>query len=58
MVLKYVVPGYSFPTLWFGVANVAANAAIMLRYIHDLLGFEDYFANGCQLCRPMGFAKS
>lgn len=31
MVLKYVVPGYSFPTLWFGVANVVANAAIMLR---------------------------
>jgi len=31
MVLKYVVPGYPFPTLWFGIANVAANAAIMLR---------------------------
>ncbi|TKA68142.1 hypothetical protein B0A49_07936, partial [Cryomyces minteri] len=30
MVLKYVVPEYPFPTLWFGVANVVANALIML----------------------------
>lgn len=32
MVLKYVVPGYPFPTLWFGVANVIANSLVMLRY--------------------------
>ena len=32
MVLKYVVPEYPFPTLWFGVANVIANALISLRY--------------------------
>lgn len=31
MVLKYVVPEYPWPTLWFGVANVVANACIMLR---------------------------
>ena len=31
MVLKYVVPEYVFPTLWMGVANVVANALIMLR---------------------------
>ncbi|KAF2232092.1 UPF0220 domain protein [Viridothelium virens] len=30
MVLKYVVPEYPFPTLWFGVANVVANSLIML----------------------------
>lgn len=30
MVLKYVVPEYVFPTLWMGVANVVANALIML----------------------------
>ncbi|KAJ9641988.1 Vacuolar protein sorting-associated protein 68 [Coniosporium tulheliwenetii] len=30
MVLKYVVPEYPWPTLWFGVANVVANACIML----------------------------
>jgi len=30
MVLKYVVPEYVFPTLWMGVANVVANAFIML----------------------------
>jgi len=33
MTLKYVVPGYPFPTLWFGVANVLANTLIMLRYV-------------------------
>ncbi|KAJ9622447.1 Vacuolar protein sorting-associated protein 68 [Taxawa tesnikishii (nom. ined.)] len=30
MVLKYVVPQYPFPTLWFGVANVIANALVSL----------------------------
>lgn len=30
MVLKYVVPGFSFPILWFGVANVVANTLIMI----------------------------
>ncbi|KZF21332.1 UPF0220-domain-containing protein [Xylona heveae TC161] len=30
MVLKYVVPDYPFPTLYFGVANVIANGLIML----------------------------
>ena len=33
LVLKYVVPGTVFPTLWFGVANVVANGLIMLRYV-------------------------
>ncbi|MCJ1404689.1 hypothetical protein MMC11_007915 [Xylographa trunciseda] len=31
LVLKYVVPEYPFPTLYFGIANVIANALIMLR---------------------------
>ena len=31
LVLKYVVPEYPFPTLYFGVANVIANGLIMLR---------------------------
>ncbi|KAK3169534.1 hypothetical protein OEA41_008918 [Lepraria neglecta] len=30
LVLKYLVPQYSFPTLYFGVANVIANGLIML----------------------------
>ncbi|KAF4304501.1 Vacuolar protein sorting-associated protein 68 [Botryosphaeria dothidea] len=30
MVLKYVVPNYTFPTLWFGVSNVVANALVMV----------------------------
>ncbi|KAG9541254.1 UPF0220-domain-containing protein, partial [Aureobasidium melanogenum] len=30
MVLKYVVPQYTFPTLWFGVANVIANILVSL----------------------------
>ena len=32
MVLKYIVPQYPFPTLWFGVANVIANVLVSLRY--------------------------
>jgi len=31
MVLKYVVLDAAWPALWFGVANVVANALIMLR---------------------------
>lgn len=30
LVLKYVIPDYPFPTLYFGIANVASNALIML----------------------------
>jgi len=30
LVLKYVVHGYPFPTLYFGIANVVANGLIML----------------------------
>ncbi|KAI9793373.1 MAG: hypothetical protein M1816_000265 [Peltula sp. TS41687] len=33
LVLKYVVPNYPFPTLYFGVANVVANGLIMLRLL-------------------------
>ncbi|KAH0137340.1 hypothetical protein KCU67_g10024, partial [Aureobasidium melanogenum] len=29
-VLKYFVPQYTFPTLWFGVANVIANILVSL----------------------------
>lgn len=32
LVLKYVLPGYPFPTLGFGVSNVVGNALVMLRY--------------------------
>jgi hypothetical protein len=40
LVLKYVVPGAVFPTLWFGVANVVANGLIMLRYIMSNRTFD------------------
>lgn len=33
LVLKYIVPGTVWPTLYMGVANVAANALVMLRYV-------------------------
>jgi len=33
MVLKYVVNDASWPALWMGVANVLANALVMLRYV-------------------------
>ena len=31
LVIKYIVPQYEFPTMYFGVANVVANSLIMLR---------------------------
>jgi hypothetical protein len=56
MVLKYVVPSYPFPTLWFGVANVLANALIMLRYVtsppHD-----PQISFWFQLCCALDLAK-
>jgi hypothetical protein len=36
LVLKYIVPGYPFPTLGFGVSNVVGNALVMLRYTHQI----------------------
>jgi len=33
LVLKYVVNGVTWPTLWFGVAGVCASAGVMARYI-------------------------
>jgi hypothetical protein len=33
MVLKYVVNESVWPSLWMGVANVIANALVMLRYV-------------------------
>ena len=32
-VLKYVVQDAAWPALWFGVANIIANALVMLRYV-------------------------
>lgn len=32
LVLKYIVPETSWPTLYMGVANLAANGLVMLRY--------------------------
>lgn len=40
--LKYVVPEYPFPTLYFGVANVIANGLIMLRF--ELLSASIYIS--------------
>jgi hypothetical protein len=33
MVLKYVVKEAVWPTMWFGVGNVVANACVMTRYV-------------------------
>lgn len=33
LVLKYVVPDYGFPALYFGIANVVSNGLIMLRLV-------------------------
>lgn len=33
MVLKYLIKDYPIQTLYFGIANVVANALVMLRYV-------------------------
>ena len=33
LVMKYIVPGYVWPTIWMGVGNVVGNALVMLRYV-------------------------
>lgn len=37
MVLKYVTEGATGMSLWFGAANLAANALVMLRYVVDMV---------------------
>lgn len=36
MVMKFVVIGHTWPTLWLGVGNVVANALIMLRCVRHV----------------------
>ena len=50
LVLKYVVPEYPFPTLYFGIANVIANGLIMLRYL-NLIGHVQNHPLTCLLAR-------
>lgn len=59
LVLKYVVPEYGFPALYFGIANMIANGLIMLRSVtipgpqlreHQALIL-------LQFGRPLGFTK-
>ena len=45
MVLKYVVPDAQWPAMWFGVANVLANALVMLRYVGVCWEWVDAKAN-------------
>lgn len=59
MVLKYVVNEAAWPAMWMGVANVVANALVMLRYAYlvMLLGVRvrfGMFANVSQFGHPMG----
>ena len=56
LVLKYIVPDYPFPTLYFGVANVVANGLIMLRYVY-LVFRPTVSLTAPQLCGALGFAK-
>jgi hypothetical protein len=46
LVLKYVVPGTVWPTLYMGVANVISNGLVMLRYVfHEEEGERERWAN-------------
>lgn len=37
LVMKYIVPDYTWPTIWMGIGNVVANALIMLRYALEIV---------------------
>ena len=41
--LKYILADASFPTLWFGVANVIANALVMLRQVISSCSRDSHF---------------
>lgn len=48
LVMKYIVPGYVWPTIWMGIGNVVANALVMLRYV--ALGVYIYRTLGLTRC--------
>jgi hypothetical protein len=59
MVLKYVVNESVWPSLWMGVANVVANALVMLRYVvvetcRVRTGLVSSMLTLLQLCHPVG----
>lgn len=56
LVMKYIVPGYVWPTIWMGVGNVVANALIMLRYV-GLCELSWTSANVLQLGSPLDRAE-
>lgn len=58
MVLKYIVPSYPFPTLWFGVANVIANTLVSLRYAVLLLLAASHTDQLCVALSSCGFRKT
>lgn len=44
-VMKFVVPGYTeFPTVGLGIANVAANALVMARWVFIAFPFWEFVA--------------
>lgn len=57
--LKYVVPEYGFPALYFGIANVVANGLIMLRSVHSRMHIlmEDQTLTFIQLRCPLGLSE-
>jgi hypothetical protein len=57
MVLKYIVRDAAWPALWMGVANVIANALVMLRYVDLWRDVEmrcELFADVLQFGYSMG----
>jgi hypothetical protein len=50
LVLKYVVPGTVWPTLYMGVASVLSNGLVMLRYVVSVCGgLRSWLMMGLQL---------
>ncbi|OJD09589.1 hypothetical protein ACJ73_10204, partial [Blastomyces percursus] len=49
LVLKYVIKDYPLKTIYFGIANVIANALVMMRWVvpsPSLLGYEHILKPG------------
>lgn len=60
MVLKYLIKDYPIQTLYFGIANVVANALVMLRYaLSKMFQYPvlESYANSHQLRCSLGLTE-
>ena len=57
LILKYVIGEAQWPALWFGLANVVANALVMLRWVPLRRASHSTLTYGLQFRRPLAEPK-